>query len=67
MRDYRQRKKTEIEDLLSRRYHVLPKSDVIPLYNPEKHKTGDKVRMSTGQVVVVPELDIDGNPISWCH
>jgi len=41
---------------------VQPKID-IPLYNPTKHKAGDKVRMSTGQIIVIPELDLDGNPI----
>ncbi len=38
-----------------------------PWYNPRVHKQGDRVRMRdrTGQVqiVTVPELDADGNPM----
>ncbi len=42
---------------------VQPKEE-IPLYNPMKHHVGDKVRVN-GRVVVIPELDADGNPIPW--
>lgn len=35
---------------------------VIPVYNPLKHRPGDKVRLN-GRVITVPEVDVDGNPI----
>ncbi len=44
-------------------YHVIPKSEKIPLYNPATHKPGDKVKMITGEVYIIPELDADGNQI----
>ena len=31
-----------------------------PLYNRFIHKAGDKVRLPDGQVIVVPEMDLDG-------
>ena len=31
-----------------------------PLYNRFIHKAGDKVRLPDGQVIVVPEMDMDG-------
>lgn len=41
--------------------------EFIPLYNPSLHRTGDKVKMrdrqGKTQVLIVPELDVDGNPI----
>ncbi len=43
------------------------KEEFIPWYNPQRHKTGDKVRIldTRGhmQIVVVPELDADGHEI----
>ena len=54
------------------RYNVIPKpidsvqpESEIPLYNPSTHKDGDRVRMSTGKVVVIPNLDADGQVIPW--
>ena len=35
----------------------------IPLYNRRMHKQGDVVMLG-GQVVTVPELDADGNPLA---
>lgn len=42
-------------------YHVLP-SAPIPIYNPRLHRPGDTVRIN-GKVIVIPELDGDGQPI----
>lgn len=33
----------------------------VPLYNRRIHKQGDTVRMPSGEIVVVPELDGEGN------
>ena len=44
------------------RYNVIPETEIIPRYDPRIHKAGDRVRMN-GQVVVIPELDAEGNPI----
>ncbi len=60
MREYRKRT----------RYNVIPNLDIpvqseIPLYNPAKHKAGDKVRLATGRVYVIPNLDADGQVIPW--
>ncbi|KKN60884.1 hypothetical protein LCGC14_0527550 [marine sediment metagenome] len=38
-------------------------SQPIPRYNKRIHKQGDTVRMPGGEVVVVPELDGDNNPV----
>ena len=35
--------------------------DLPPLYNRLIHKAGDKVRLPDGLVIVVPEMDMDGN------
>ena len=35
----------------------------IPLYNQETSQVGDRVRMPDGQVLTVPELDDERNPI----
>lgn len=43
-----------------------PPKPLIPLYDRAIHKTGDKVLMRHGRRLietVVPELDLDGNPI----
>jgi hypothetical protein len=35
----------------------------VPLYNPRVHRPGVLVRMRTGEVVTIPELDADGHNI----
>ncbi len=43
------------------------KEEFLPWYNPQRHKTGDKVKIydASGQmqIVIVPELDADGHTI----
>lgn len=43
----------------------IPKPD-IPLYNPAKHRPGDRVRIIRAGTVIettIPELDADGHPM----
>ena len=43
---------------------VQPKA--VPLYNPMKHRAGDRVMIQRGNRLietVIPDLDGDGNPI----
>lgn len=65
MRDRRERVKSVPVVGEQFRYHVLPKmqGERIPLYNPAIHRAGDKVRMITGEVYIIPDLDADGNKI----
>ncbi len=45
---------------------VISGSDITPIYDPSKHGTGDKVRFPFNgkyRVIVIPELDADGNPM----
>lgn len=51
----RAKKKVRLE---SERFQPNP----VPQYNPLKHKAGDTVRFN-GQVVTIPSLDADGQPI----
>ncbi len=42
---------------------ILPEREKIPLYNPAVHRAGDKVRMITGEIYIIPQLDADGQRV----
>jgi len=42
--------------------------NAVPLYNPAVHRAGDRVRvLQHGRMIetVIPNLDVDGQPIPW--
>ncbi len=62
--------KQELQDMIHQMEIGQPqevKEEFIPWYNPQRHKTGDKVKIydASGQmqIVIVPELDADGHSI----
>ncbi len=40
-----------------------PNAEVIPLYDPTKHKAGARVKLPSGQITIVYEVDADGQRI----
>lgn len=55
----KQEKLAELRQMVAVIKAVKPVAQV-PLYNSMLHKAGDTVRMLDGQVLVIPELDADG-------
>lgn len=63
--------KQELQDMIqqmeSGQPKEKPKEEFIPWYNPQRHKTGDKVRIYDDkgqmQIVIVPELDAEGHTL----
>ena len=47
----------------SKMIDAMRKVNPVPLYNPLAPQTGEKVRMPSGEIITVPELDADGEPI----
>lgn len=64
MRANRQRRREELERIrLDSNLIAIDQGESVPLYNPSKHRPGDTVRMISGKVVTIPELDADGQPV----
>ncbi len=62
--------RSELQSMIHKMEAEQPKEikeEFIPWYNPQRHKTGDKVKIydASGQmqIVIVPELDADGHAI----
>ena len=56
--------KPKLDVLQSTRSPIKEESNSrLPLYNWLAPQVGEKVRMPSGEIVTVPELDADGDPI----